>query len=76
MQNLKYVLLVAIILCGCRNEPRKYEPVKQSHPMYEYGMKTIEHDSCEYVLFKDNARSDVAMLHKQNCKYCAKRSKK
>lgn len=76
-----YVLLLAIIFFGCRSEPqkheaRKHESLKEKHAMYDYGMKTIEHDSCEYVLFKDQNRSDVAMVHKQNCKYCAKRSKK
>ena len=70
-----YVLLVAVIFCGCGNENID-KPIKQNKDMFEFGMKTIEHDSCEYVIFKDNGRSSVAMLHKQNCKFCAERSKK
>jgi hypothetical protein len=70
-----YALLVAVIFCGCGNENTN-EPKKQKEDMFEFGMKTIEHDSCEYVVFKDNGRSSVAMLHKQNCKFCAERSKK
>ena len=70
-----YALLVAVIFCGCGNETTN-ESKKQNADMFEFGMKTIEHDSCEYVVFKDNGRSSVAMLHKQNCKFCAERRKK
>ena len=70
-----YALLVAVIFCGCGNETTN-EPKKQNSDMFKFGMKTIEHDSCEYVVFKDNGRSSVSMLHKHNCKFCAERSKK
>jgi hypothetical protein len=69
------LLCVAFIFGGCRNGTTN-EPKKQNSDMFKFGIKTIEHDSCEYVVFKDKSRSAVTMVHKQNCKFCEERSKK
>lgn len=74
-----YVLLVSIIFCctGNANEPRK-----QNEDMFEFGIKTIEHDSCEYVLYCSKKSSSYSgawtsgLTHKGNCKFCTERSKK
>ena len=70
-----YVLLVAVIFCGCQNTTQN-ETMEKEQDLFKFGIQTIEHDGCEYILFKDNGRSAVEMLHKQNCKLCAERSKK
>jgi hypothetical protein len=49
----------------------------QSDDVFLYGIKTIQHDSCEYViLFKDKGGYPVSIIHKQNCMFCEKRSNK
>lgn len=70
-----YALLVAVIFCGCEARSNSKQQ-NQNSDMFAFGIKTVEHDSCEYVIFKDNSRSSISMIHKQNCKFCAERSKK
>jgi hypothetical protein len=70
-----YVLLVAVIFCGCDNTTQN-ETMAKEQDLFKFGIQTISHDGCEYIMFKDIGSSDVEMLHKQNCKFCADRSKK
>ena len=79
-----YVLLVAVIFCGCGNENTKQESVtveeNKGRIIYDYGWNTkvrvFEVDSCEYIGFDAGTEGGTAIIHKQNCKYCAERSKK
>ena len=65
--SFAFYLLVAFNFSSCQS------PTTKEKDLISFGIQTIEHDSCEYVIFKDTNRSSVAMLHKQNCKYCAQR---
>ena len=79
-----YVLLVAVIFCGCGNETTKQETVVVEENMgriiYKYGWNTkvrvFEVDSCEYIGFDSGHEGGTSIVHKQNCKFCAERSQK
>jgi len=75
MKHIIKLLLVSVIFFSC-GDVIVHESQKNNSDIFYLGIKTIEHDSCEYVIFKDNSHGDVAMLHKQNCKYCKERNKK
>lgn len=67
-----YVLLLAIIFCGCGLP--EYDTKQNKAATYK-SFYTYEYDSCEYVgnsLINNNA----IFTHKGNCKFCAERSKK
>ena len=71
------VILVSVIFCGCGEQNPKDKEVeiniKASWGIDEY-IRLIEVDSCEYIV---STRSDaISTIHKQNCKFCAERSKK
>lgn len=76
---LAYVLLVAVIFCGCE------EPVKQTIKeekffyakldRYNNKFKIVVIDSCEY-LYTDAGNNGQTVFHKGNCKFCVERSKK
>ena len=82
-----YVLLVAVIFCGCGNETTKQEltPIDKIYPIIDKieavdgnGIRDIRLyviDSCEYIGYINAFNSDV-LTHKGNCKFCAERSKK
>ena len=69
----KLLLIFMMLLVGCSSETKK-EVTPKEPDIFQWGIHTIEHEGCEYVIFKDEGRSDVAMLHKQNCKYCNARN--
>ena len=77
-----YVLLVAVIFCGCENETPKEEPSKNENmrTIYDFGwhqqIRVYEVDSCEYIGFSGTSDGGTSIIHKQNCKFCAVRSKK
>ena len=79
-----YALLVAVIFCGCGNETTKQETVtveeNKGRIIYDYGYNTnvrvFEVDSCEYIGFDAGTGGGTSIIHKQNCKFCAERSKK
>ena len=80
-----YILLVAFLFSGCLT---KNSNQKQEVPTENYNMKTIydfgwhqqirvyEIDSCEYIGFSGTSDGGTSIIHKQNCKFCAERSKK
>lgn len=80
-----YVLLVAIIFCGCeapRQQPEqpivKTDEQIVSEQAFVNDLEIVVLDSCEYILF-DRRRGYAGsggICHKQNCKFCAERSKK
>jgi len=80
-----YVLLVAVIFCGCGNEnsTQKQETPTENNKMrtvYDFGwhqqIRVYEVDSCEYIGFSGLSEGGTSIIHKQNCKFCAERSKK
>jgi hypothetical protein len=79
-----YVLLVAVIFCGCGNENTTQTPTEKTENngkiIYDYGWNTkvrvFQVDSCEYIGFDAGTEGGTSIIHKQNCKFCAERSKK
>lgn len=74
-----YVLLVAVIFCGCEpinNEQQKKVEATELNSYYvsNEGVQILTIDSCEYVWCKND--SGAGLTHKGNCKFCAERSKK
>lgn len=70
------VLLVAVIFCGCgsNNSEQQKEPLNKVQEI-EYGrIQVLITDSCEYVVWNYSYAGGI--VHKQNCKFCAERSKK
>jgi hypothetical protein len=65
-----YVLLVAVIFCGCDTTVSK-NPIGERY--FGSDIEVLVVDSCEYLIFASDTRS---VTHKGNCKYCAERSKK
>lgn len=66
-----YVLLVAVIFCGCESK----EEIKERAERKVNDIFIIEYDSCEYLTFRTYGGS-IVYTHKGNCKYCEERSKK
>lgn len=66
-----YVLLVAVIFCGCES------PSGQRYKKDGYSI--VEIDSCEYIEVSSMTGANngyYSLTHKGNCKFCAERSKK
>ena len=80
-----YVLLVAVIFCGCGEPAKQKENIISAkridiYWLDENGYSSEEEftiitiDSCEYLLAGyDRSRM---ITHKGNCKFCVERSKK
>lgn len=69
-----YVLLVAVIFCGCGEGNIKKEDSGLYFNKMGSSFKIIELDSCEYFFYVRGNK--MALAHKGNCKFCAERSKK
>jgi len=72
-----YVLLVAVIFCGCDDMNRAEERSKVFKTAVEvngYQISIIEFDSCQYLI--SGVGYSQMMTHKGNCKFCTERSKK
>jgi hypothetical protein len=67
-----YVLLVAVIFCGCEIPKQKYTKNIDEYDDVIYDIHQI--DSCEYVT--SLVYGGTSICHKGNCKFCAERSKK
>src|SRR5574341_775282 len=76
MKTLLFTLVCIGCLVGC-NDPnvdyRKTPEYKQT-TVFGFGLRIVEIDSCQYVLYVDDGRSSVAMVHHANCKYCRERN--
>lgn len=68
-----YVLLVAVIFCGCESKNVIVEQTSTTINGREMIIYII--DSCEYIGTVYGSNADV-LSHKGNCKFCAERSKK
>jgi hypothetical protein len=78
-----YVLLVAVIFCGCEQEitnkaEKRYTENKANEIFIGVNYQIVEIDSCEYLIGRDNGsyNGGYFLSHKGNCKFCAERSKK
>jgi hypothetical protein len=73
-----YVLLVAVIFCGCGSDnPKQQEeqkPLNQIQSIETGYVQVVQIDSCEYVIWNYGYAGGI--VHKQNCKFCVERSKK
>lgn len=79
MKNLKlrshflYTLLVAVFIFGCKNTTdNKTENIVRAGGGNEVYITEV--DSCEYLIFDGYKAGGI--IHKQNCKFCLKRSAK
>lgn len=68
------VVTSIILLTGCIPPEKEPNPSTKtnSFDLGGYGTHTVEHDSCEYVIWLDYQKGGIT--HKGNCKYCQKRS--
>jgi len=75
MKKLSYVfyLVLSIVLFSCGGNTESNIENRQERLSVPFGMTTIQYEGCEYIIYKDNNRSQVEMLHKQNCKFCERR---
>jgi hypothetical protein len=69
MKKLTILLTLTIALFSCNNTEQSTIYRDQIFSV-DFGIHTITHDGCEYIIYKDVTRSQVQMIHKQNCKYC------
>ena len=69
-----YVLLVAVIFCGCGNVDSNRVQKETLESEFGAGISVMTIDSCEYVWVKRGYGGGLS--HKGNCKFCAERSKK
>jgi hypothetical protein len=68
-----YVLLVAVIFCGCGEQTTKeIKPIEMGNV---YENEIIVFDSCEYIKWR-TYNGYYNITHKGDCKFCAERSKK
>jgi hypothetical protein len=67
-----YVLLVAVIFCGCKDQGGILAMPEMKN--IEDNI-TVEIDSCEYLKWR-TSYSYFNITHKGNCKFCTDRSKK
>lgn len=64
-----YMLLVAVIFCGCKTEHKTEQESNWQ------GFEVMIIDSCEYLNRYEGGQG-YRFTHKGNCKFCVKRSKK
>lgn len=75
-----YVLLVAVIFCGCEDESIK-KTIKEEKVFdaklgrFDNKFRIVVIDNCEY-LYTDAGNNGQTVFHKGNCRFCAERSKK
>lgn len=77
-----YILLAVVLFQSCTieaHEQRKEEPKKEVERkvLKNSDFEIVVIDSCEYVVFDrvHGYAGSGGICHKQNCKYCAERSK-
>ena len=74
------IFLLTIVLFSCETDIEKNKSEKTIKTNYSFGMyqhiRVYEIDSCEYIGFSGTSDGGTAIIHKQNCKFCAERNKK
>jgi len=72
LSHVAYLLLVAVIFCGCTSiDGDKIEETDKNYTIKE--IDSCEYIECDYGIFDQRVYS---LTHKGNCKFCAERSKK
>lgn len=80
MKKLIFIAVIAVIIGGCNTPKKKAEESQRLFekenivtkvPPISYHLITLEHDSCEYILWNDFRA--IQMIHKENCKFCKNR---
>jgi len=71
MYPFYFIVLLMFFSCVGKYEIENKEVV--DFYKAEYGVQTIEHENCEYIIYKDKTAGAIQMLHKENCKYCKQR---
>jgi hypothetical protein len=79
-----YVLLVAVIFCGCGEQSQtETTKVKSINSLGNFPYNSnideltiVEIDDCEYIVCNAYQMKDITITHKGNCKFCAERSRK
>ena len=87
LRNTLYFVLALVFMGGCcpnnsnvetiekpKIEARNYTITSSDKNSVNFGLQTIDYEGCEYIIYKDNGRSQVEMIHKHNCKYCKERT--
>jgi hypothetical protein len=64
MRTIIPVLLLSCCMLGCDDVPRP-EHVSASQPLPAYGIHTVEHDGCEWVVLRTT--HGVAIQHHPQC---------
>lgn len=77
------IVLISSFLFSCGNSKKQdkgaviEQPENSGRIVYSYGWNTsirvFEVDSCEYIGFDSGVEGGTSIIHKQNCKFCAKR---
>ena len=78
------VLLISFFSFSCGNSTTEDSrasikpPENSGRIIYSYGWNTnvrvFEADSCEYIGFDAGSEAGTSIIHKHNCKFCAKRN--
>ena len=83
LSHVAYLLLVAVIFCGCEEQTTTNTEVKSINSLgsFPYNsnideLSIVEIDNCEYIVCNAYRNKDITITHKGNCKFCAERSKK
>lgn len=74
---MKAIFLVSGLLFGALlmcSEQLQNNPNKKENVFTNYGIRTIEFEGCEYILYRDFSGNGIQLIHKQNCKFCTERN--
>ncbi len=71
LREMKSILIILglMLLVGCYPDRQELEAAQLAH--LKTGIKIIEIDSCEYVVYHVHYAGGIT--HKGNCKYCEER---
>lgn len=72
MKNLTLATLTLLFSSCNPNSPRYSVASSKLSPDIHYGVNTIVHDSCEYVIYSGSQKGGI--IHKGNCKFCKQRN--
>ena len=70
MRNIS-LILVSVLLFSCGNS----ECNEKEIPSSKRNVDVIVVDSCEYITIDNGYKGGCSIIHKNNCKFCAKNEK-
>lgn len=62
MKKTLTICLLALALAGCYNTKGD-----ENGNVAEWGIQILKMRSCDYVIYKDNQRSSISMVHAGDC---------